>query len=261
MFARILDSDEREAVDVISKAGSGTLQITSAPKFASVADQIFIRGDGFQGDADRNRVEIGGKAALVLASSPVELILSVPQVPAASTATLRISEGAKSATTDITLVQVVQENSAPLSKGRKMKLVLRVEGTAEPLTLRVQNLTPQAVRLLHGDLIQVRTSGGQSNTAAIKLKAIDPGAFSFSVNLEGREQNADVQATRDFLAAAKKIAPREAVKLIKRTLKELSRENSGSTDSGREVLKIPWSAGSQDFQALMRAALRALNGN
>src|SRR5262249_45486420 len=57
---------------------SSTAEISSAPRVASLTDRFELTGRGFCGDADTNRVTIGGKLALVLASSPTSLLVLPP---------------------------------------------------------------------------------------------------------------------------------------------------------------------------------------
>src|SRR4029077_15611107 len=57
---------------------SSSLQVSYAPRFASLADRFELSGSGFCGEADANTVRVAGKPALVLASSPAALIALPP---------------------------------------------------------------------------------------------------------------------------------------------------------------------------------------
>src|ERR1700730_9469003 len=59
-------------------AVSTTVEISAAPRIASLSDRFELNGRGFCGDADANRVTVDGKAALVLASSPTTLVVLPP---------------------------------------------------------------------------------------------------------------------------------------------------------------------------------------
>jgi hypothetical protein len=265
MFARIVGSEIREAADVLPRdtdAADG-LQITSLPKLASLQDRIVVRGSGFQGDADRNRVSLSGRSVLVLASSPMELILAPPANFAPGTAALTVGQGAAQTSAEVTLVEIVSSNSGDQQvwRGKKTKVLLSVKGTSEPVQLEVRNLTPQVLQFPHGDEMSVRTSGGSDNSAAVKMKGKSAGGFSFSVSLENSLSNANVPVARDFLEAARKIAPADAAIRIQHILKNLRNGNADGATARKELRKIPESAGSRDFQALLRATQRALDGD
>src|SRR5229473_6183318 len=61
-----------------SEAASVSIEISSAPRVASLTDRFEILGRGFCGDADANQVTIAGQAAIVLASSPTALVVLPP---------------------------------------------------------------------------------------------------------------------------------------------------------------------------------------
>src|ERR1700736_5080076 len=59
-------------------AAPASLQVSLAPRIASLSDRFEVSGSGFCGDADANQVTIGGQSALVLASSPTSLDVLPP---------------------------------------------------------------------------------------------------------------------------------------------------------------------------------------
>src|SRR5260370_172706 len=61
-----------------TEAAASSIQISSAPRFASLSDRFELSGRGFCGDADANQVRVGGRSALVLASSPASLVALPP---------------------------------------------------------------------------------------------------------------------------------------------------------------------------------------
>jgi hypothetical protein len=265
MFARIVGGEIREAADTLPRDADAPagLQITPAPKPASLQNRIVIRGSGFQGDADRNRVSLSGRSVLVLASSPVELILAPLANFAPGRAALTIGQGAGQTSAELTLVQIISSNSGDqqVRRGKKIKVLLRVQGTSEPVQLEVRNLTPWIVQFPHGDEMSVRTSGGSENSAAVEMRGKSAGAFSFSVSLENNLLNANMPVARDFLEAALKIAPADAASRIQHILENLRDGNADGAAARKELRKISESAGSRDFQALLRATRRALYGD
>ncbi|MGB6482517.1 MAG: hypothetical protein WBE86_03415 [Candidatus Acidiferrales bacterium] len=264
MFARIPGTEVREAADVLPQgSGSGSLQLAQIPKLVSLENHFAISGSGFQGDADRNRIEAGGKAILVLASSPVQLVVIPPANAPLGPASLVTIEGATEIATQITFVEVVPSNTSEavqIRRGKKAAIVLRVRGTAEPLDLEIRNLSPQVAQFPHSNEMRVRTAGGSDNSAVIRLKGMSAGPFSYAVSLENTSRIANAPMARDFLEAARKIAQPAAVNRVSAILKELRGDNVDAVKIRNNLRAISDQGGSEDFQALIRAAFRALDG-
>ncbi len=74
-----------------SEAASVSIEISSAPRVASLTDRFEILGRGFCGDADANLVTIAGQQTIVLASSPTALVALPPPDLLAGTATVQVS--------------------------------------------------------------------------------------------------------------------------------------------------------------------------
>ncbi|MGH9675647.1 MAG: hypothetical protein ACRD36_00980, partial [Candidatus Acidiferrum sp.] len=71
------------AVLTAAEAGTASISVSSAPRVASLSDRFEVSGQGFCGEADSNQVTIGGRTALVLASSPVSMAVLPPSELAA----------------------------------------------------------------------------------------------------------------------------------------------------------------------------------
>lgn len=261
MFARIPDTEVREAADVLPQASSDdSLQVTQIPKMVSLENHFAISGHGFRGDADRNRIAMDGKAIFVLASSPVQLIV----MPAADLpprqASLTITEGPAETVTDVTLIDVVSLSSLnpQIHRGRKTEIVLLARGTQEPLDLKILNLTPQTAQLAQGGEAYVHTTGGLDNSAVLQLKGETAGSFSFAISLESVLDKANAPVARDFLEAAKKAAAPDIANRIEKVLRRLHGKNIDLAKIRSDLRRMPTS-GSTDFQALIRASLRALD--
>src|SRR6267143_4021364 len=80
LFASIAGRADRVTTAVIpsSEAAASSLEIASMPRVASLTDRFELLGRGFSGDADSNQVSVAGRPALVLASSPVSLVVLPP---------------------------------------------------------------------------------------------------------------------------------------------------------------------------------------
>jgi hypothetical protein len=228
----------------------------------SLENHFAISGVGFQGNADQNRVEVGDKRILILASSPVELIAMPPAKTTPGPASLAIMEGTTEVATELTFVDVTipDVSSAPIRRGKKSAVAAYVLGTTEPVDLLVRNLSPDVVQFPHGNEQRVRTTGSADNSAVIELKGIGAGAFSYVVTLEDTAAGANVPVARDFLRAAERIARRDASDRVAVILKELHGDKIEAVKLRNELNEIPNRGGSQDFQALIRAARRALSG-
>ncbi len=173
--------------EVISNPAASSTQITisQAPRFTELGGRIVLFGAGFRGDAEMNGVTIGGQPALVLAASPISLVVvSGPNV-SPGTAALQIEvAGKKCNPASLTFVSLsVEPPAIPIVEGKKNQLVLRVRGTDEKLMLAVENQTPDVVELAGGNVQRVRSSGGKRNHAVIEMRALRSTDFSIVVKL------------------------------------------------------------------------------
>lgn len=264
LFARLLGSESREAADVLPEQPSnGHLQLTQAPKVASASERLVVSGSGFEGDADKNSVEVDGKRALVLASSPVQLVV----VPAADTVLgperLVIAKGNSEVTEAITFVRIVPMSfsETQIRSGKDAMIHLLAQGTAEPLNMEIKNLTPGVAQFKRGDMLLVRSKGGTDNWAIIRIKGLEAGQFSYSVRLENEYRQADPPVTIDFLRAAQKTAGPDTRKKIDSIVKELQQKAANLKELLKVLQKIADSSRSADFQALISAAEQSISGS
>jgi hypothetical protein len=262
MFAHILGSESREVADVLlQSAGRGDLQMTVMPKLAALENPFVLRGVGFQGDADRNRIEIAGKRALVLASSPVQLVVMPPEGTITGSASLIIHEGDAEVSTNVALVSVSSSSTnAPVRGGKKGQVIVLVRGSAAPVDLDVRSLTPQVARFADGDDTSVQTRGGVDNIAVIPLKGIGAGTFSLKVSLHNTSTSVDAPLAHDFLEAARKTATPDTANRLGSILKKLRSGYVDAQEIQRELRTILTESSSNDFRALVNAACRALAG-
>src|SRR5258707_1136491 len=88
IFGSIAGRTGRVATAILpsGEAAATSLEVSSAPRVASLTDRFEILGKSFCGDADANQVTIAGQWALGLASSPVALVVlpSAAQKPASA---------------------------------------------------------------------------------------------------------------------------------------------------------------------------------
>jgi hypothetical protein len=168
-----------------AEVSSSSLQVSSAPEFASLADRFELAGTGFCGDADANGVRVAGKPALVLASSPAALIVLPPSDVAPGPANIEPSCGKRSAPTfSITFLDLsLEADSSPLAPGEHRTLTVDVRGTVAKVPLEARNLSPKVADLSGGNPAKLSSSGGAENAARFELIGRERGNFLISVRL------------------------------------------------------------------------------
>jgi hypothetical protein len=168
-----------------TEAASASLQVSSAPRFASLADRFELSGSGFCGEADANTVRVAGKPALVLASSPAALIALPPTDLEAGPAVVEVT-CAKRSTPPFSisfLALTLDADSSPLAPGEHRVLTVHVSGTAAKVPLEARNLSPEVAQLAGGNPTSVSSSGGAQNAAQFELIGLARGNFRISVRL------------------------------------------------------------------------------
>jgi hypothetical protein len=177
----------REEINAHSASAGGVLAIivNSYPHVLAIRDRFAITGKGFHGAADLNHVFLGDQSCLVIAASPVSLvILPGPHVLAGATH-LRVSVDGHDAGR-LPVAAVLLEFSAPdqaTAAGGDGKLILHVHGTTEPVAVEVHNGSPRTIQLLHGNSLRLKTSGGEENTVPVELKFLSSGDYILTARL------------------------------------------------------------------------------
>ena len=261
LIARILGTEMAAAADVVHRPSAEKLEIAMVPAMVALKERFIITGDGFQGDADRNQVELDGKPAFVLAASPIELVIVPSLKTAPGNVQLAVKSGASEVSAQTALVDVLPDTIREIVRpGKKGKLVLRVSGTTQPVKLNVRNLSPEIVGFRHGVSEHPRTRGGSGNSATLEVKGLRAGDFSYAVTLEPKPDAANVEAARDFLQAADKLASGGEKRRIDNVLKKLRRLRPDIRGARKEFEKLSDVNDTDDLWALIRAAGEALNG-
>jgi len=168
-----------------TEASSDSLAVTAAPRVASIADRFELSGRAFCADADANNVTVGGIPALVLASSPMSLVVLPPAELEPGNAEVVVSCAKRvSEPFSIRFVELsLEANSSPLSPGDQRTLTVRVRGTANKISLEARNLAPDIADLAGGNPTRVSTSGGDDNLAQFQLVGKQRGNFIVSIRL------------------------------------------------------------------------------
>jgi hypothetical protein len=168
-----------------TEVSSPTVEISSAPRVASLSDRFELSGRSFCGDADANKVTVAGLPALVLASSPTSLVVLPPAELNAGDDSVVVSCGKNDSQRFlIRFVELTLEaNSSPLVPGDHRALTVHVRGTAAKIALEARNLTPDIADLIGGNPRRVSSSGGENNTAQFQLTGKQRGNFVVSIRL------------------------------------------------------------------------------
>lgn len=193
-----------------TSAGSpGGVYVASYPHVLAVRDRFTLEGWGFRGAADSNHVYLSDDPCLVLAASPVSLVvLPGPHVPVGEV-NLHVTVGGIDAG-QFPVAAVLLEFTGPMeavNAGSIGKLILHAHGTTEPLLLEVRNGSPGVIQLSKGNVQRVKTSGGELNVAPVDVQFVTDGNYSVSARLISSDASQpDLESARRSLTEARKIA-------------------------------------------------------
>ncbi len=168
-----------------SEAPSSTLEVTAVQRVASLSDRMEILGHGFCGDADANRVTIGGIPALVLASSPAYLAVLPPLEMDPGPASVQVSCGQRTSElfTVVFVALDLDAKTSTLAPGEHRLLQVHVTGSVAKIALEARNLAPDIAQLTGGVNVRATSSGGKENTATFELVGKQRGSFVISIRL------------------------------------------------------------------------------
>jgi len=187
IFGSIAGRTGRVATAILSpsEATSASMEVSSAPRVASLTDRFEIFGKSFCGDADANQVTIAGQPAFVLASSPVALVVLPRPDQKPGGAAVEVSCAKRQAPPfSLTLVGLeLEADSSPLKPGEHRALTVRVRGTEAKIALEARNLAPEIAELSGGNSVRVSSRGGAENLAKFEVVGQKNGSFLISIRL------------------------------------------------------------------------------
>ncbi len=186
IFATLEGRPGRVASVILSSAEepSNSLEVSLAPRVATLSDRFEFSGHGFCGDADANKVNLGGAPGLVLASSPVYLAVLPPVDLDPGPTRVEVSCGARQAAFTVVFVSLELEASgAALAPGEHRELTVRVRGSTARINLEAHNLAPAVAELQGGTTVRAASSGGADNVARFALLGKQHGSFLISIRL------------------------------------------------------------------------------
>ena len=236
--------------------GASEPKSVSLPPVVSVRDRFWICGAGLNSEADANSVHINGKPAVILAASPVCVVVLAEPNSATGPATVLVQAPAvrwDAATTLVSLEFVAP--SPALQPGQKGKLAVRAAGSTQPLRLVVEDSNPGVLRFEGGDTRLLTTSGGATNVAEIKVQAITSGDYSLRARLMSAP---NVPAARRFLMAAESLATEDSRGRISELASRLERHPSAVENVQTALDRIATRTMAGDLRTLLDAARGAL---
>ncbi len=187
IFASIAGRTGRVTTAILSpsEAAASSMEISSAPRVASLTDRFELFGKSFCGDADANQVTIAGQQAIVLASSPSSLVVLPPLDLKPGAAAVEVSCAKRqSAPFTVTFVGLdLEANPSALKPGEHRVLTVRVRGTTAKIALEARNLAPDIAELSEGNPVRAESSGDAENLARFELVGRKNGSFLISIRL------------------------------------------------------------------------------
>jgi hypothetical protein len=187
IFASIEGRQGQVATAILTpkEAASTSLEISAVPQAASVTDRFEISGRGFCGDADSNQVTVGGQPALILASSPVSLVVLPPMglKPGAAPVAISCAKNVALVFQTTFVALELEADSSPLKPAEHRSLTIHVRGTISKIPLEARNLAPDIAELTGGTVVKQSSSGGPTNTAQFEVVGRKRGNFLISIRL------------------------------------------------------------------------------
>ncbi len=202
------------------------LRILEIQRLIALRDRFTIRGAGFRGVADENRVTLGSELAAVLAASPVCLVALPGKNAVPGPVQLQVEAGGTTTSTSpVTLVALEMSAEKPhLAPGEAGQLVVRVVGTDQPVELEARDLSPEIVEFPAGSPQRRATQGGTQNNAIFEIRGKSAGDYSIDVRLVPQAQGLpDVAAARQQLLLAQAMVPARFAAHLERLIQDLER--------------------------------------
>lgn len=168
-----------------AEAAASNIEVVSAPRFASLTDRFELSGLGFCGEADANQVRVGGRPALVLAASPLSLLVLTPADLEPGRNMLDVTCAKRTSSPfSVTFVALsLEADSSPLAPGEQRTLTVHVRGTASKVGLEARNLAPEVADLTGGNPARISSTGGADNLGRFLLVGRQRGSFLISMRL------------------------------------------------------------------------------
>jgi hypothetical protein len=243
---------------------STAVRVLAVPHFISLHDRFAVEGAGFRSDADANHVFLSDQACLVLASSPVSLVVLPGLHIPIGTINLRVSVAGQDAGLQ-PVVMVLLEFSGPPEAppaGALGKLYVRARGTRERLAVEVRNASPEIIQLPRGNVERVTTSGGERNAAEIEAKFLTFGDYTLTARLIPTDSGLpDLEAARQKLVAARALATGNWAARADRVIRQIDRAPQDIAEIRAELERMLGDKPSGEFAFLLESAWQEFQKN
>lgn len=229
LVARIAGAKVTVTATVVAPADSipDGVTLSDFPRIITLNDTFRVSGTGFRGEAEANRVLLRDQPALILAASPVALVVQPGPRTAPGAAQFVVEVGGRSpGPVPVTLVALELNADKPqLAPRERGQLTVRVVGSEQRLTVEMRNLTPEVITLSRGNLHRVITSGGPTNAATVRMTGKSEGDFSVSVRvIFPAAGTPDIDAARQQLMLALPMAPSDWRRRVERVIRRLEKQ-------------------------------------
>src|SRR5208282_51184 len=261
--AALPDGTAEASATVIAAAAEETpgLRGDLGTRTLLLRDRFTIRGAGFHGVADENRVVLAGQPAAVLAASPVALVaLPNPRTALGETQLVVESSGLTATTSPVSVISL--ELSSDKGKGlpgEMGEVRVTVRGTDRPVDFEVRAEPEGRIEMARGNPSRGRTSGGASNAAAIAFKFRQPGEFFFEVRRVAEPLGLpDTDAAQRELLEARHLAPRGWTKRVDRVLQLVAKHPQDVAEARDALEKMLAKKPEGEFGQHLEAAWKIL---
>ena len=237
------------------------LHIDTVGGLLLLRDRFVIRGTGFHGIADENRVLLAGQPAALLAASPVALVALPNPATALGETKLVMEAGKLSATLEpvsvITIALAADRSSG--QPGEKGEILVSVQGTAQPVSFEVRADPADRIELAHGNPSRGHTTGGADNRAAVSFTFRHPGPFFLEVRRVAEPLGLpDTEAAKHELEQALRVAPSGWKKRVEHVLKLVNQHPQDVAEARDAIEKLLAKKPAGEFGLHLEAAWKIL---
>jgi hypothetical protein len=258
------DSVAQTSAESPSGTPSGIPRMLAVPHFISLHDRFTIEGGGFRGEADANRVYLAEQACLVLASSPISLVVLPGLHIPVGAINLRVNVAGHDAGPS-PVVMVLLEFGGPAEApqaGAQGKLSVRVHGSRERLAVEVRNGSPEIIQLPRGNVQRVTTSGGERNAAEIETNFLASGDYTVTARIIPTDTGLpDLEAARQKLIAARALATGNWAARADRLIRRIDRAPQDIAQIRAELERMLDDKPSGEFAFLLESAWQEFQKN
>lgn len=186
----LVDVPRVEGVEVVpARPADPKPRITAATRHSLAGQTACVCGN-FPGPRAWNGLSLDSQAVGAPATASSRTVwVRLPETLAPGPHTVSGSPAAGFAASDratTTVIRVLGSlDSNQLFRGQSTPMQFRIEGTDQPVSLRVRNYTPGIISLEGGNDQVLTTSGGRSNMVQRNVNAVSRGDFNIDYTLEG----------------------------------------------------------------------------